>query len=542
MTKLTDLSERELADLLDLPLHKARKWLEIARSISVSKGSDSVAELWHSFGDFESSISLRRSSVEELMELSIEKVERIKKTGEFYRRYPYFKREIPEDVQTRLRYLQDLMRGEREFESRYPVAYEVLFGNSLATSGILLPSFSIRILRNDPRQSTLTAGWSTDWKSSQESSDAFSITFEGVFFGDGELGHSEEQQELSRLDLGHVRGLLLAILSREEYAERITTELHDEAIQEHLGSLTQSSVRLTDLRLAAAFEPKDIKSLKETLLPLLEHLKRPITPNNVLQWKWDVLSEGEERLGREFEVEDTKKIAAVSFAAAALLLFLDFDMPELVRASSYLLADRTGNLAEIMRTLSGDLNKKVRELEKLLAYRPPGKPRKSPEQLYEALASYRMGEDARKVAESLDIKAYRSSPSEPEGVDRGGTKHWRNRLDDLLKRGAKIESERYPLAAAVFANHTRKPIQKKAQLAYRAYVEEPYEATGRFPDSEIARRLLINISTPQGKKVLDAYIQLGSCIELGIKPYSSGSNRCACYLCQVPAKSKKDDN
>ncbi len=31
--KLTDLLEQELADLLDLPLDKARKWLEIAQSM-----------------------------------------------------------------------------------------------------------------------------------------------------------------------------------------------------------------------------------------------------------------------------------------------------------------------------------------------------------------------------------------------------------------------------------------------------------------------------------------------------------------------------
>jgi hypothetical protein len=34
MTKLTDLSEQELADLLDLPLDKGRRWLEVAKSIS----------------------------------------------------------------------------------------------------------------------------------------------------------------------------------------------------------------------------------------------------------------------------------------------------------------------------------------------------------------------------------------------------------------------------------------------------------------------------------------------------------------------------
>jgi hypothetical protein len=137
MTKLTDLSEQELATLLDLPLDKARKWLEVAKSISnaakIYKSELYKDKPWLSKWlelETESATSLQRSSVKELMGLSVEEVEQLKRTGELYRRFPYFKRKAPTDADTRLRYLRDLLRYETEFQARYPVAYELLFGRS----------------------------------------------------------------------------------------------------------------------------------------------------------------------------------------------------------------------------------------------------------------------------------------------------------------------------------------------------------------------------------------------------------------------------
>ena len=134
MSKLKDLTAQELADLLGLPLDKARRWLEVARSISeaelVGRDEPQLAGLLEL--EFESATSLRRSSVRELMGLYVEEVERSERTGEFHRRYPYFKRRVPEDAKTRLRYLRDLLRDEVEFEARYPAAYELLFGRSRA--------------------------------------------------------------------------------------------------------------------------------------------------------------------------------------------------------------------------------------------------------------------------------------------------------------------------------------------------------------------------------------------------------------------------
>jgi hypothetical protein len=57
-----------------------------------------------------------------------------------------------------LGYLRELLGDEVEFEARYPAAYELLFGGSRALSGLPLPSFGARVLRNDPQWHALSAG------------------------------------------------------------------------------------------------------------------------------------------------------------------------------------------------------------------------------------------------------------------------------------------------------------------------------------------------------------------------------------------------
>jgi hypothetical protein len=67
------------------------------------------------------------------------------------------------------------------------------------------------------------------------------------------------------------------------------------------------------------------------------------------------------------EPEDTKaNITRVSFAAASLLLFLDCDLPGIEGASSLVLTEQSGNLAEIIQKLSKSLNANAKKLEKLL--------------------------------------------------------------------------------------------------------------------------------------------------------------------------------
>ncbi len=58
----------------------------------------------------------------------------------------------PEDVGARWKQLQDLLGSEVEFEARYPAAYDILFPDAKRPerSGLLLPSFGIRVLQSAP--------------------------------------------------------------------------------------------------------------------------------------------------------------------------------------------------------------------------------------------------------------------------------------------------------------------------------------------------------------------------------------------------------
>lgn len=510
MTKLIDLSEQELADLLGTPLDKARKWLEVARSIS----GLAHAKIPSEYREFlllnlETSSLLQRSAVGELMHLSVEEVERLKKTGELYRRFPYLrKRRVPEDAETRLRYLRDLLSDEGEFETRYPAAYEVLFQDSAASSGLRLPSFDTRVMRSEPTDTVLPAGWSQELKLARDSGDAFSATFER------RISESERvNRALAPPALGYMRGVLLAILSREEYAERIATELHYEAIREELVAPAQASVRLTDLRLAANFEPKDVNLLEKELRPLLLSLERPITPDRVFAWKWKLLHE-----------DGATRILRVSFAAAALLLLLDFDIPDLENASDFRLAHEIARLAEIVRKLSRAFDRSARELEELLAYRPQNRPLTHGQEFYDALVDYRMGTNASEVARNLGMTPYKSSPSEPGGDDAGGTKQWKQRLKEKLERGAKTEKSEYLLASAVLAHRAKTRTQDKAKLAYRAYREEVFLSPEELSWWRIGNEIHVDASTIQGLEVVKGYVQLGSCLEHDLDPYPTRSD------------------
>ena len=518
MTKLKNLPTQTLADLLDQPLDTARRWLEVAEWIS-----ETPNPTWmnHWFGNYESATSLQRSSVEELMDLSFEEVQRMKRTGKLYRRFPYFKRRAPKDAETRLRYLRELLGNEPEFAARYPTAYELLYEVPSSGSGLRLSSFGVRILENAPEESILPAGWFQEWKMAQDSGDAFSTALDESF-----IGTNKVDQKFASLDLGYMRGVLLAILSRDEYAERIATHIHNDAVREELRAPVQSYVRITDLRLATSRELENPDRLKRTLKPLLKSLARPVTPYDVLQWKWDCLWKDEEARGQRKSEEENSKIVQVSFAAAALLLFLDFDMPDIEHASTLSLAEHLGDLAAIIRTLSRSLNANARKLETLLAYREQNRPPTRGQPFYDALVAYRMGKDAAEVARRVGINPYKSSPSKPGGKDFGGTKEWRSRLEEKLRRGAAIEKEKYPRAASVFENRGKPRIERKAWLAYRVYQEETeLGSIEEYPPwSKVGNTIHVNISHDPGFEVVDAYIQLGSCLTRNLNPFPTLSD------------------
>jgi hypothetical protein len=176
--------------------------------------------------------------------------------------------------------------------------------------------------------------------------------------------------------------------------------------------------------------------------------------------------------------------------------------------------------------LSKSLETNAGKLKKLLAFRDRSRPPTPGKDFYQALVAYRMGEEPRDVAKALGMKPYRSSPSEPGIYDQGGTREWKKRLEERLERGARVEVQKYPRAASVFRNRAKLRIARKALRAYRAYQREttlrPEEEYSPWP--AVGDRILVSSSTDWGLEVIEAYVQLGSCLKRGLDPFPTRSD------------------
>jgi nucleotide-binding universal stress UspA family protein len=117
---------------------------------------------------------------------------------------------------------------------------------------------------------------------------------------------------------GHVRSVLLAILSREEYAERI----------EPFGRKGDPShyrpeappVHITDLRLDACLGHQGVR---DALLSSLSSIERPLTPSNMVEWKVRISREFSDAAGSGASTErhqglEFRKafVSAVTFSSA----------------------------------------------------------------------------------------------------------------------------------------------------------------------------------------------------------------------------------
>jgi hypothetical protein len=177
-----------------------------------------------------------------LSHLSVKEPEKFFKTGG---RQAYYPVESPEDSRVRFRQLQQLLVREPKFITRYPEAHKILFPR-MAGSGLPLPSFGIRVLRNQPHPV---------------------VRIPKSFLGRCVLGHlfasqgagvSLADQSFWAVEKGILRGLLLAILSREEYSERIVPSYCDPELFEGKEVRRKFAVRITDLRLAIDLDPGDL--------------------------------------------------------------------------------------------------------------------------------------------------------------------------------------------------------------------------------------------------------------------------------------------
>src|SRR5215203_4085034 len=195
----------------------------------------------------------------------------------------------------------------------------------------------------------------------------------------------------------------------------------------------------------------------------------PIEPlNSPLRTRTDLLA-------RQFGDVETG-IAAVSFAAAALWLFLDLDTPDIERASSHRLAEQVEALASVIRKLQRGLRRSTEDLARLTANRSSGAQSDLPGNYLTALQNYRLGHyDLRQTAEWLGITPYSSKTGR-------GTRDWKARVRRRLKEGEEFEAKHYPRAASIFANSDNPVIRRKARRAYRGYKHE-VRRLGRCPFS-----------------------------------------------------------
>jgi hypothetical protein len=258
-------------------------------------------------------------------------------------------------------------------------------------------------------------------------------------------------------------------------------------------------------------------------------LKGDVTASRVVEWKRQTLEAYAELPDYGFENSAVGTIA-VSFAAAAMLLFIDFDSPTMKKALPHRLAIQISSLAEVIRKLARSFDGAADDLEKILTSRQANRPTQLESAFYRALCLHRMGWELEDIARDTGMTPYRSSSSAPGK----GTRDWKRRTLAKIDKGKKVEDERYPRAAAIFANSHDDFIRQKARLAYSTYAKrlgggdkesirlaykgDHYRGFERRTWFPVGRALRINMYSATGLEVAHAYVQLGSCIEHDIPP------------------------
>jgi len=410
---------------------------------------------------------------------------------------------LPPNQGLLLRQARALVAGDPEFMARYPELYKLLFSpphpeSRREINELYLPSFGVYVALSAPETRVLEG-------ESGGAADAYSVVSLVT------QGRPIDQGFL-RLHPVQTRGLLLAILGREEHVRLAPQDERGcELLLEGAGAAGRAPVRLTDLRLAVDMEPGELEG---ALRSLLERLERPITPDGVVRWKRRLLEERDKSVRWWIDWPETLALVA-SFSAAALLLFIDMGVPRVAHMTSYRLAEKAEDLADIIRRASNSLDANANRLKDLLADRAKGGKRYTDARYVEALRMYRIGWSKRHIARIWGITPYKSASDQ---VGRG-SRDWKQKVQRILSRGMEVEKERYPQAAAIFENSGNPHIVRKAHLAYRAYVETPTKRWRRenlWP--AVGKVLRINTRTDRGVQIALAYIQLGCCLKYGIEP------------------------
>jgi hypothetical protein len=194
-------------------------------------------------------------------------------------------------------------------------------------------------------------------------------------------------------------------------------------------------------------------------------------------------------------------------------LFLDLDMTDVERAKSFRLAEQIEALAAVLRKLGQALRQATTDLGDLVANRPAGRQPELPRNNYVALCNYRRGfRDLRETAEWLGITPYSSRTGR-------GTRDWKARLRNRLREGVAFERERYPRAAAIFANSDNPIVRRKARRTYRKYIVELGRNDGYCGWAVLGYLAGVGkAQTQRGREIASAYLQLGTCILRKIPP------------------------
>lgn len=392
-----------------------------------------------------------------------------------------------------------------------------------------LPSFGIDITRSAPSAVAIPAGFGNP-DMSLESGDAFSVSY----LGEGKT-LSPADQDFLRLDPGYLRKILIRILDSEEYqtvvehhtpSRRLKAEAEGKESPHLLFDYEtvrdpdpKGQVRISDLRLANDLKPI---ALRRELTLVLGSLKPPVTAESILRWKWSTLKEYKtlmkkpsEWTDEDHEAERTRAVA-VSFAAASLCLLADLGTQSLREATPKTLQGYVETFADIVRTLTADLDRGAEELGKLLIGRGGGRPPHPKIRYYTALRLYRMGRDLKEVSRHVGINPY-------DKETRQGSKDWRNKVKEVIRRGAEVEKEKLPRAAEVFARMNQEPVRIRALEAYQDYIQSAnWTHVGQwFEKADVGDDLPSGVPAAEQSEIYQAYIQLGSCLVNGIEPIPS---------------------
>ncbi len=420
-----------------------------------------------------------------------------------------------------------------------PIEWTHQPADAIYAEELRLPSFGIDVTRSNPSAMAVPAGWGTA-DLVVDSGDTFSASHLHYLKGKA----FTVDRGFEGMDPAFLRRVLLRVLDGEEYGAvkdhhdarlrlfEIETEASGEEGVPRSRSVARSEepepvaqVRITDLRLATDVKPRVLESELKSALP---DLPVPVTTDGVKRWKHETLRKPKGMLKTAELARDEKlyekevaRATSISFAAAALCLFLDLGMADVEEADRDRLAGRVQDLAELVRKLNTFLNKSADKLSKMLGTGKGGRPPDPNIKYYTALVLYRTGHPLFEVALRIGLSPVIPKESREIGVyddEPQSNKNWRPELRQAIEKGIDVERAKFPIATEVFARREDEAVKQRALEAYREHrVGHGWiRVADHLPRFDYGDDLF----SPRDERDqrIGALIQLGCCIEKGRDP------------------------